>query len=212
MGKLKIIISAVIVCCLFVPALAMSDNKVDNMLKVHPTHITFTKVIKEQEEAKRIAKEKRLKKERIAHAKKAEEERLKSRRLVYSVYAKSNLSEAEFNKILSNTALAGCGDAYYNLEQTYGVNGIYAIAVSGTESGFGAHQCNTNNIYGMRNGSTGWMAFGSKYECINYFGQLMSKPLYKGKSLSTISTIYCEQSSDWYNMVTNMMNSLWVKL
>ena len=131
--------------------------------------------------------------------------------LHYTINKPTNLTAKEFTKILKGTKLSKCGNAYYNLEKKYKINGIYAIAVSGLESGYGKHQSNRNNIYGMR-GGRGWMRFSNKTACINYFGQLMNKPLYKGKSIHSVSRIYCEQSYQWERYVKNLMRTNWIKL
>lgn len=187
-----------------IPEYAFSKDNTKTSFEILPIHKTFMQVIKDEEEEK--ARQEELERQKRI---KAQESR---RRLVYSAYTISNCSVKDFNKILAKTPLKGMGKVYYNLEQKYGVNGIYAIAVSGVESSYGANQCNTNNIHGFRKGSSGWMAFNSKTDCVYYFARLMNKPLYHNKPLRDIARIYCAQSNAWYRNVTKIMSSLWHRL
>jgi membrane-bound lytic murein transglycosylase B len=132
---------------------------------------------------------------------------------VYSTdpFTITNLSVEQFNKILSGTGLEGQGEAYYKVEQEYGVNGMFAIGVAFLESGYGKYKANTNNYYGMRSGS-GYMSFSSPAENILYFGKLMNKNLYKGKSMSQIAKIYCPPNhSKWVGSVTSIMGTYYNK-
>ena len=132
---------------------------------------------------------------------------------VYSTdpFTITNLSVEQFNKILSGTGLEGQGEAYFKVEQEYGVNGMFAIGVAFLESGYGKYKANTNNYYGMRSGS-GYMSFSSPAENILYFGKLMNKNLYKGKSMSQIAKIYCPPNhSKWVSSVTSIMGTYYDK-
>lgn len=128
--------------------------------------------------------------------------------LSYNVYQKTNLTAEEFNKVLSNTALAGQGESFVELEKKYDVNGIFAIAVSIAESGWNGRQANKNNYYGMK-GSNGYMKFASAKDNILYFGELITRNLYKGKSLKKIARIYCPpRHKKWHSDVTWLMGKL----
>ena len=130
----------------------------------------------------------------------------------YNPFIKSNLSVEQYNKILAGTGLAGCGESYYNMEQTYGVNGLFALSVACLESGYGKHRANTNNFYGMRS-SKGWMSFESPDANIQYFGQLMNKSLYKGKDILSIGATYCPGTHvDWATKVKSIMSNSFNKL
>lgn len=128
--------------------------------------------------------------------------------LTYDVYQTTNLSVEEFNKILAKTALAGQGESFKALENTYGVNGIFAIAVSIAEAGWEGRQANTNNFYGMR-GSNGYLSFKTPKDNILYFGELITRNLYKGKSLKTFAKIYCPpRHKKWRSDVVWLMGKL----
>ena len=123
----------------------------------------------------------------------------------YNPYVKSNLSIEQYNTILEGTGLEGCGESYYNMEQTYNVNGLFALSVACQESGYGRYLANTYNFYGMR-GSKGWMSFESPDANIQYFGELMNKSLYYGKDILGIAATYCPGTHEhWASCVKSLM-------
>ena len=130
-------------------------------------------------------------------------------RLIYDAFTKSNLSIAQLNNILSNTAIEGYGEAFYNLEQNYNINAIFAISIAVIESGAGTsyNARKRNNLFGIGPHKV----FGSKQECINYLGALLNKKLYKGKSIDTIGKIYCTDGTDWAGKIKKQMGVLWNK-
>lgn len=128
----------------------------------------------------------------------------------YNAFEKSNLREEHYNNILAGTPLSGMGYIYVELEETYGVNGLFAVSVAMFESGWAKHTANSYNYYGFR-GSNGWMGFSSAYEGIMYFGKLMNKSLYYGKSIDQIGLIYCEGNT-WASNVKTMMQTCWNKI
>lgn len=128
--------------------------------------------------------------------------------LTYDVYQKTNLSVEEFNKVLANTALAGQGESFKALEDEFGVNGIFAIAVSIAEAGWDGRQANKNNFYGMR-GANGYLSFNTPKDNILYFGELITKSAYKGKTLKTFAKIYCPpRHKKWHSDVVWIMGKL----
>ncbi len=132
--------------------------------------------------------------------------------LVYDPFTECNLSIDEYNIILEGTALAGLGESYYNMERTYGVNGLYAISVAFHESGYGYRRANTNNCYGMK-GSSGWMAFDSLDANIMYFGKLMQNSWYYNKSIDDIAKVYCPGThASWASAIKAMMKTQFDKL
>lgn len=128
--------------------------------------------------------------------------------LTYDVYQKTNLSVEEFNKVLAKTALAGQGESFKALEDEFGVNGIFAIAVSIAEAGWDGRQANKNNFYGMR-GANGYLSFNTPKDNILYFGELITKSAYKGKTLKTFAKIYCPpRYKKWHSDVVWLMGKL----
>ena len=132
--------------------------------------------------------------------------------LSYNPFIKSGLTVEQYNKILKGTGLEGCGQSFYTMEETYSVNGLFAIGVAFHESGYGKHKANTNNFYGMR-GNSGWMSFESPDANIQYFGKLMNKSLYKGKSIENIGKVYCPGTYlHWAEAIKSMMKSSFNKI
>ena len=128
--------------------------------------------------------------------------------LTYDVYQKTNLSVEEFNKVLAKTALAGQGESFKALEDEFGVNGIFAISVSIAEAGWDGRQANKNNFYGMR-GANGYLSFNTPKDNILYFGELITKSAYKGKTLKTFAKIYCPpRHKKWHSDVVWIMGKL----
>lgn len=127
----------------------------------------------------------------------------------YEVFTKSNLSVEQINKMLSKTGLADCGKYFYDMEQNWNVNALFAVAVACHESGNGWHKANSHNYFGFK-GSKGWMSFSSDEACIDYFGKLMNKKLYYGKSIEQIAVIYCD--SQWASYVKTHMKEKWNRL
>jgi len=123
----------------------------------------------------------------------------------------SNLSEQQITLILSDTGLSECGEYFREMEQIHSVNAIFAIAVAFHESGYGSSNLakNNNNFFGFK-GNNGWMSFGTKRECILYFGELMNRKTYKNKTIDEIAVKYCNVA--WANNIDNMMDIVIIRL
>ncbi len=170
--------------------------------------------VKEKEEELRIEKERQLELERQEREKRLSQAvKVKGNAVLsYNPFVKSGLTVEQYNKILKGTGLEGCGQSYYNMENNYNINGLFALSVAFHESGYGRHRANTNNFYGMR-GSSGWMSFESPDSNIQYFGKLMNKPLYKGKSIENIGKVYCPGTYlHWAEAVKSMMRNSFNKI
>lgn len=116
-------------------------------------------------------------------------------------FEKTNLSPDELNKVLTK-GLSEYGQAFYDMEQKYGVNSIFAISVAELESGSGTSYAfkNKNNAFGIGPGKR----FSSVEAGIEYFGQLMNKSTYYGKSIDRIGSIYCV-GGNWASKVKSLM-------
>lgn len=121
--------------------------------------------------------------------------------ITMNIFEKTNFSADQLNRILSK-GLSGYGEAFYNMEQKYNINAIFAISVAELESGNGTSYAfrNKNNAFGIGPGKR----FDSVISGIEYFGQLMNKPLYYGKSISAVGNIYCV-GGNWANKVKSLM-------
>lgn len=124
--------------------------------------------------------------------------------IVYDPHTKTNYSPAQLNMMLVDTGLEGYGEAFYNMEQTYNVNSLFAIGVAMHESANGYKLANTYNYFGFR-GNNGWMGFDSPADCINYFGKLISNNYNHLSSIEAIQSKYCPDGTSWASMVKQHM-------
>lgn len=129
----------------------------------------------------------------------------------YEIYTKSNLSPSDYEVILKDTPLEGHGQDFYDMEQKWGVNGLFALSVAQGESSMGANgimATKRNNFFGIQNHS-----FSTAKEGILFFGELLSDPLYKGKDIDKVAAIYCPPTSqEWASQKKIIMRSFWQKI
>lgn len=129
----------------------------------------------------------------------------------YEIYTKSNLSPSDYEVILKGTPLAGHGQDFYDMEQTWGVNGLFALSVAQGESSMGANgimATKRNNFFGIQNHS-----FSTARDGILFFGELLNDPLYKGKDIEKVASIYCPPTwQEWASQKRIIMQSFWRKI
>lgn len=131
-----------------------------------------------------------------------------------NIYIPSGLSETQFNSALEGTGMEGLGQAFVDMENNWGVDGLFCMAVAFHESanGYSRLAVNNNNLFGMKSRS-GWKKFDSKYDAIVYFGEYMNKNLYKGKSVYEIGNIYCPPNTDqWFEGVNRHYEKILSKI
>lgn len=128
----------------------------------------------------------------------------------YSAFEKTNIPASCLDKVLEGSSLAGCGIYFYNMEQTYGVNSIFAIAVAENESSLGKHNANKNNFWGRKKAKGGWMYWDSKEESIMDFGRYMNR-VYPGMTIDRIGPKYCPSPSGWAKRVKSFMTKRYNK-
>jgi flagellum-specific peptidoglycan hydrolase FlgJ len=138
------------------------------------------------------------------------------------VQSDSGLTEAHIATILEGTALAGhqLEEAILEIEEEYGINAFFTIAVMKLESGNGKSWIarKKNNLFGL-NAIDGdkynkAFSFETKGDSVRKFGQLLSKN-YVGKGLKTIEKVakkYCPANSKWSSLVRNIMKRDYRKL
>lgn len=129
----------------------------------------------------------------------------------YDIYTKSNLSVDDYEIILKGTPLSGHGQDFYDMEQEWGVSGLFALAVAQGESETGAKgnlATKKNNFFGIQN-----HAFATAREGILFFGELLNDPLYKGKDIESVARSYCPPTwEDWASQKRVIMRSYWKKI
>jgi flagellum-specific peptidoglycan hydrolase FlgJ len=138
------------------------------------------------------------------------------------VKSDSGLVEAHIEEILKGTSLAGQGleKAILEIEELYGINAYFTIAVMKLESGNGKSKIakDKNNLFGL-NAIDGdqynkAFSFKTKGDSVQKFGQLISKN-YIDKGYTTIEKVsakYCHANPKWSGVVKNIMKSDYSKL
>jgi flagellum-specific peptidoglycan hydrolase FlgJ len=138
------------------------------------------------------------------------------------VKSDSGLVEAQIAEILKGTSLADLGleKAILEIEELYGINAYFTIAVMKLESGNGKSKIakDKNNLFGL-NAIDGdqynkAFSFKTKGDSIQKFGQLISEN-YIDMGYTTVekvSTKYCQANPKWSGVVKNIMKSDYIKL
>lgn len=129
----------------------------------------------------------------------------------------SGLKESDFKLLTKGTWWEGNEEALVKLENEYGVNAMFAMAVSTLESGFGTSDRaqSRNNYYGLET-SRCWDSLNSNTQ---YWGDLISTHYVdEGRSsVDSISTKYCPPNSDYWasfnkSEMTDLYNQLITRL
>jgi hypothetical protein len=139
-----------------------------------------------------------------------------------AVKSDSGLIVTNIEKLLKGTELAGHGleKVIMNMEDIYGINTYFTIAVMKLESGYGKSNLskNKNNLFGLNaidgDESNKAFSFKTKGDSVRKFGQLISKH-YLGKGFTTVEKIsskYCKANPKWSGLVKSIMNSDFSKL
>lgn len=138
------------------------------------------------------------------------------------VESSSGLTKEHIEKLFEGSALAdnGLEEAILDIEEMYGINAYFTIAVMKLESGHGKSQLakKKNNLFGL-NAIDGdkynkAFSFKTKGDSVQKFGQLLADH-YVGKGLTTIEKVakkYCPTDSKWASMVKSIMKSDYKKL
>ncbi|MEG1656068.1 MAG: glucosaminidase domain-containing protein [Christensenellaceae bacterium] len=128
----------------------------------------------------------------------------------------TNYSGAQLEEVLRGTGLAGLGEYFAQKEKTHGINALFLIGITKLESASGTSSLarSKNNLGGLKNGSSGYLSFDSKQDCVEYMANILKDNYlsengkhYKGTTSQAVSIRYCEQSTSWYQQVENLMKS-----
>ncbi len=138
-----------------------------------------------------------------------------------TVKEESGLTEAHIADIFEGTALEGhdLEQAILGIEEKYGINAYFTIAVMKLESGNGKSKLakEKNNLFGLNavgNSTRKAYAFETKADSVYKFGELISKS-YVGKGYTTIEKVarkYCPANPKWASLVKRIMNGDYKKL
>ena len=108
--------------------------------------------------------------------------------------------------------LHGKGYSFEYIEDEYGINGIYVLAIFTQESAFATRCCNTNNFGGIR-GNRGWRYFNTPEDCVYFEGNLL-KTKYVDCGLVELDDIgakYCESGS-WPDRIQTIVDEYCVMI
>lgn len=131
-----------------------------------------------------------------------------------TVQSDSGLTEAHIGEILHGTELEdpSLASAILEIEDEYGINAYFTIAVMKLESGNGKSKLakTKNNLFGLN--ATGGSnskayAFDTKADSVRKFGQLIAES-YVDKGYTTIEKVakkYCPPNSKWSGLVKKIM-------
>ena len=101
-----------------------------------------------------------------------EQEIFYSKKRVNSI---SGLTKAEIKELINNyEGLRGIETAVYELDRE-GINAFFTLAVIRLESGNGEYTSGMNNYFNTTTMSGAWVDYGSRDECIEAFGELITK-------------------------------------
>lgn len=119
----------------------------------------------------------------------------------------TNLKLEDMHLLTEGTWWSGYEESLYYLEQRYGINAIFAMAVSSLESGGGTSSLArySNNYYGLMTGDK----YASRFDCTMYFGDLMNRK-YVGNSKISVYSIgpkYCPPNRKWEEYMDNYMRT-----
>ncbi|GLX67959.1 glucosaminidase domain-containing protein [Paenibacillus glycanilyticus] len=139
-----------------------------------------------------------------------------------SVESDSGLTEEHIAKLFEKTALANHGleEAVLDIEEEYGINAYFTIAVMKLESGNGKSTLakKKNNLFGLNaidsDKYNRAFTFESKGDSVRKFGQLLAQN-YVNKGYTTIDKVarkYCPTNPNWASLVMNIMKRDYKKL
>lgn len=132
-----------------------------------------------------------------------------------TVKSESGLTEEHISEILEGTELAehGLEEAILDIEEEYGINAYFTIAVMKLESGNGESRIakRKNNLFGL-NAIAGdafnkALSFETKADCVRMFGRLIAEK-YVDEGYTTVEKIakkYCPANSKWPSHVKKIM-------
>ncbi|SFD83806.1 SH3 domain-containing protein [Paenibacillus catalpae] len=139
-----------------------------------------------------------------------------------AVESDSGLTEEHIAKLFEKTALANHGleRAILDIEEEYGINAYFTIAVMKLESGNGKSTLakKKNNLFGLNaidsDKYNKAFSFATKGDSVRKFGQLLAKN-YVAKGFTTIDKVaskYCPANPKWAGLVMNIMKRDYKKL
>ena len=121
----------------------------------------------------------------------------------YNLLEVSNVTREQMYTILEGTALQTLSNGYVYMEEVYGINALFLVAISAYESGWGTSYLamNNNNLGGIKANDGSWQYFNDWFECLSYKADLLyhqylsvDGAYYNGTSTWSVNARYCEES------------------
>lgn len=128
----------------------------------------------------------------------------------FNIYSPSYATVDEMYTITANNpGLAGLESAVIEIEQMYGINAYFSMAIAAWESGRGNSSLatNSNNFHGLYDSASGtWMSFSSPSESAHMSARSIST--YDAVTINNIGYIYCPDGNTqhWIDNVVSIMN------
>lgn len=129
----------------------------------------------------------------------------------FDTRTKSDVTAEHLNAKLKNK-LTNLGQEFINVQEKYGINAEFLVAIAIIESGNGSSRAarQKNNFFGLM-GKKGLLSFNSPQECIDYAARNLTKSdgYYFGRGRYTISQIARRYATNkkWPSMVIATMKS-----
>ena len=120
----------------------------------------------------------------------------------YNLLEVSNVTREQMYTILEGTALQTLSNGYVYMEEVYGINALFLVAISAYESGWGRSELamTHNNLGGLKANDGSWAYFNDWFECLSYKADLLyhqylsvDGAYYNGTSTWSINARYCEE-------------------
>lgn len=199
----------------------IKNNKLELVNKEYNEYLKYIedKKRKEEEEKQRLLKQKQLEEQKRREKERKAKVKVKITYNPYNLLEASNITKKDAYKMLKGTRLQTLSNAYVYMEQLYGVNAIYLMALSAEESGWGRSQLaiTHNNIGGIKSGNR-YKYFDNWYDCLNYKAKLLKNQYlteggsyFNGYSIWNVNEKYCEQKT-WSNNINSIAYGLLNKL
>ena len=190
--------------------------------KLKYEEVQIQKEIQRQLELERQRQEEleRQKQEELERQRIAEEKKKVITYNPHNLLEPSNITREQAYQMLEGKALQTLSNAYVYMEELYGVNAIYLMALSAEESAWGRSELaiTRNNIGGIKASDGSWRYFDSWGDCLDYKTRLLKNQYlsengsyYNGLSIWDVNEMYCEQKT-WSDNINNIANDLITKI
>ena len=171
-------------------------------LQIIPIEELNQKVQEKREEMARIEREREEERLRLEEELRLLELQRQPHFNPYNLLEPSNVTREQMYAILEGTALQSLSNGYVYMEELYGINALFLVAISAYESGWGTSSLAiyNNNLGGIKANDGSWAYFNDWFECISYKTDLLynqylipTGAYYNGTSTWNINVRYCEE-------------------